>query len=86
MVGNDSSSLDSASENRARRCHGRPLRELKLELWWTKMCEVSSYATYETSGICFLYNSGDGRWRAGDGEKIQVTLVDGGGGFLWSSG
>jgi hypothetical protein len=30
------------------------------------------------------YNDGDGRWRAGDGEAIQATLVDGGGGFWWS--
>jgi hypothetical protein len=32
------------------------------------------------------YTSGDGRWRAGDGEVVRATLVDGRGGFWWSSG
>jgi hypothetical protein len=35
--------------------HGWPLRELKLELWWTKTCVVSSYTAYETRGICFAH-------------------------------
>jgi hypothetical protein len=36
--------------------------------------------------IFLTYNGVDGRWRAGNGEAIQATLVDGGGGFLWSFG
>jgi hypothetical protein len=32
------------------------------------------------------YNGGDGQWRAGDGEAVRATLVDGGGGFWWSFG
>jgi hypothetical protein len=50
-VNNGLLQLDDVPRNRVGSCHGRPLRELKL--WWTKVCEVSSYATYEMTGNRF---------------------------------
>jgi hypothetical protein len=59
--------LDDTVRNRASDYHGRALRDLKLELWWMKMCKVSSYATYEKRGNCFPHLEvvaiGGGSWR-----------------------
>jgi hypothetical protein len=52
--------LGDALRHSASGCHGWPLRELKLKLWWMKTCEASSYAAYETRGIHFAHLQ---RWR-----------------------
>jgi hypothetical protein len=54
-VDSDLLQLDVVPRKRAGGCHGWPLREHKLELWWTKMCGVSSYVAYETRGDRFAH-------------------------------
>jgi hypothetical protein len=54
-VDSDLLQLDVVLRNRVGGCHGQPLRELNLELWWMKTCEVSSYAAYEMRGDRFAH-------------------------------
>jgi hypothetical protein len=52
--------LDDALKNRAVGYRGWLLRKLKLKLWWTKMCEVSSYVRW--------WMEDGGRWWGGSSE------------------